>query len=219
MKLFVFTALLIVAPTAHAQKAAGPPDKAPKAVKITDVALANGDFEMPMQGTQIPGWAMLQHAGDPAYEMVVDTRRPGQGAQSARITRTKEEWWGRLQQRIVAPHPGTTIEFSALLRTEDVGPLGWRMYVHFQDGSFAIREVQSDPMTGTQAKWRRVTIREVVPDQTRELVLGIALLDAGTGWIDDVRLRVIDDGTARPPPEKTHPMALPRVKSKTQAKP
>lgn len=221
MKRLALAALLIATPLAWAQQDGKAGATAQKAIKTTDVPLPNADFEEPMNGAEIPGWVMLQHAGDPAYEMVVEKRNPAQGKQAARITRTKEEWWGLLQKRIPAPPPGSKIEFSAMMRTDDVGPLGWRLYVHFQEGGHAIREVQTEPMKGT-TKWQRVTIREEVPDDTRELLLGVGLYDSGTGWIDDVRLRVIDDGNTRPLRAPTHPFGLPlrnKDKPKDQAKP
>ncbi len=217
MKRLALAALLIAAPAAWAQTDAGKTGAAkdtPKAVKRSDIALVNPDFEDAMQGADIPGWPAMQHGGVPAYETVADKRRPSSGKQAARITRLTPEYYGLIHQRVPAPPAGTIVEFSAALRTDEVGPLGWRIFIHFEDGGYVISDVASEPMTGTQPKWQRVTIRGPVPPHVRVVSVGAELLDGGTGWIDDVRLVAIDDGNVQPVQDKPHPFGLPRIKPK-----
>lgn len=214
MKPIALLALLIASSAACAQKE-GKDGEAPQApVKITEITLANPDFEEAMTGIEIPGWTSMQHGGEPAYEIVTDKRRPSTGKQAARITRFKEEYYGLIRQRLPAPQAGLIVELSADLRTDEVGPRGWRTFIHFEDGGYTIGEVESEPMTGTQKKWQRVTIRGPVPAHTRSISIGVELLDGGTGWIDDVHLRVIDDGSAKPVENKPHLLGLPRVAPK-----
>jgi len=215
MKRLAFAAILIATP-AWAQSDGKPAAAAdaPKAVKRSDIKLVNPDFEDAMQGTEIPGWPAMQHGGVPAYETVVDKRRPSSGKQAARITRLTPEYYGLIHQRVPAPPAGTIVEFSAALRTDEVGPLGWRIFIHFEDGGYVISDVASEPMTGTQTKWQRVTIRGPVPPHVRVVSVGAELLDGGTGWIDDVRLVAIDNGNVRPVEDKPHPFGLPRIKPK-----
>jgi len=215
MKRLAFAAILIATP-AWAQSDGKPAAAAdaPKAVKRSDIKLVNPDFEDAMQGTEIPGWPAMQHGGVPAYETVADKRRPSSGKQAARITRLTPEYYGLIHQRVPSPPAGTIVEFSAALRTDEVGPLGWRIFIHFEDGGYVISDVASEPMTGTQPKWQRVTIRGPVPQHVRVVSVGAELLDGGTGWIDDVRLVAIDDGNVRPVEDKPHPFGLPRIKPK-----
>lgn len=215
MKRLAFAAILIATP-AWAQSDGKPAAAAdaPKAVKRSDIQLVNPDFEDAMQGTEIPGWPAMQHGGVPAYETVADKRRPSSGKQAARITRLTPEYYGLIHQRVPAPPAGTIVEFSAALRTDEVGPLGWRIFIHFEDGGYVISDVASEPMTGTQTKWQRVTIHGPVPPHVRVVSVGAELLDGGTGWIDDVRLVAIDDGNVRPVEDKPHPFGLPRIKPK-----
>ena len=40
--------------------------------------------------------------------------------------------------------------------------------------------------------WKRSVVRFKLPENAHELKLGVMLLDSGTGWVDDVKLRVVD---------------------------
>jgi hypothetical protein len=47
------------------------------------------------------------------------------------------------------------------------------------------------PLTGT-TDWRAVRVRVKVPDGTHKISVGAMLLDGGTGWLDDVKLNVVE---------------------------
>ena len=53
-----------------------------------------------------------------------------------------------------------------------------------------LAEVQDPALVGT-TDWQRVTVRAKLPANSDTIRVGAMLLDAGTGWLDDVQLRTI----------------------------
>jgi hypothetical protein len=53
-----------------------------------------------------------------------------------------------------------------------------------------LRQVRSSPLSGDR-DWQTVSVRTVIPDSTTLIGISATLLDAGTGCIDDVRVRLI----------------------------
>jgi len=154
---------------------------------IASVAVANAGFEEPGAPNRIPGWTLSQHAGVAAYEMTEDATAPFAGRASFRMRRTQSQVFGLLFQEVpVDAYAGKTLELSAKARTADVGSLGWVLYIDVPGG----REMAA-PLTGT-ADWRAVTVRVKVPADAHQVSIGAMLLDAGTGWLDDVKLNVVE---------------------------
>jgi len=52
-----------------------------------------------------------------------------------------------------------------------------------------LKQVRSSPLSGDR-DWQTVSVRAVVPDGTTLIGISAVLLDAGTGCIDDVRVRL-----------------------------
>ncbi|HEX3122250.1 MAG TPA: hypothetical protein VHQ21_03035 [Rhodanobacteraceae bacterium] len=154
---------------------------------IASIAVANAGFEEPGAPNRIPGWTLSQHAGVAAYEMTEDATAPFAGRASFRMRRTERQVFGLLFQEIpIDPYAGKTLELSAMARTADVGPLGWALYVDVPGG----REMAA-PLTGT-TDWHAVRVRVKVPADAHQVSIGAMLLDAGTGWLDDVKLNVVE---------------------------
>ena len=154
---------------------------------IAKIDVANAGFEEPGAPNRIPGWTLTQHAGVAAYEMTEDATTPFAGAASFRLRRTRPQVFGLLFQEVpIDPYAGKTLELSAMARTADVGPLGWVIYIDMPGG----RETAT-PLTGT-TDWRAVRVRVKVPDGTHKISVGAMLLDGGTGWLDDVKLNVVE---------------------------
>lgn len=152
-----------------------------------DIPVANGGFEEPGTPDRIPGWTLSQHAGQQAYEMTQDTTAPFAGHASFRMSRVRNQVYGLLYQKIpIDRFAGKTIELSAMARTADVGPRGWVIYIDMPGA----RET-SGALTGT-TDWRPMRVRAKLPPDARVISIGVLLLDAGTGWVDDVQLRVVD---------------------------
>lgn len=160
-----------------------------------EIALVNPGFEMPMKGGEIPGWNQMQHAGALAYEMTTDNKQFHGGKHSFRMHRTVAQVYGTLEQRVSAEKLiGKTVELSAQLRTADVGKKGWRLILNFMSGDGnSIAQKKSEPMTGTSAKWQTITLQDKVPVATTWISVSVVLLDEGTGWVDDVRLRTVEN--------------------------
>jgi hypothetical protein len=159
----------------------------PNAGSASTVAtVVNGDFEQVADDGSIPGWTPQQHAGAPSYEMVIDPQGAYAGHGSFRMTRTQEQVYGMLSQDVaIAGTAGETIELSALVKTKDVGPEGWKLMISGE----RVREF-SPAATGT-SDWHRVSVRVQLPTATTSLTVGVTLLDKGSGWMDDVQLRAI----------------------------
>jgi len=95
--------------------------------------------------------------------------------------------YGLIFQEVrIDPYAGRTLELSVMARPADVGPLGWVLYIDVPGG----RET-AVPLTGT-TDWRAVRVRVKVPAEAHKVSIGAMLLDGGTGWLDDVKLNVVE---------------------------
>ncbi len=160
-----------------------------------EIALVNPGFEMPVKADEIPGWNQMQHAGALAYEMTTDSKQFHGGKHSFRMHRTVNQVYGSLEQKVAAEKLiGKTVELSAQLRTADVGKKGWRLILNFMSGDGnSITQKKSEPMVGTSTKWQKITLEDKVPVATTWISVSVVLLDEGTGWVDDVRLRTVEN--------------------------
>ena len=158
-----------------------------------EIKLVNPSFEEPAKGPRAPGWSPSQHTGpERNYVWAVDGETASEGKASYRIKRLSPQVFGMINQAVVvAEHAGKTLEFSAAMKTDDVGPEGWLLAVNIESRNAILEQARSIPVTG-KVGWKRSTLRFKLPADAYELKLGIMLLDEGTGWVDDVKLRVVD---------------------------
>jgi len=192
--------------TARAQATAPAPDKpaaagaaavskdgATAAKPDTEIKLVNPSFEEPANGPRAPGWIPSQHWGPTRnYEWSVDTQTATDGKASYRIKRTSPQAFGMVKQGLsIQQYAGKTLEFSAMLKTDGVGPEGWLIVVDVESRTATLEQLRSPPVTGKQ-DWKRHAVRFKLPADAAELKLGIMLLDEGTGWVDDAKLRIVD---------------------------
>lgn len=169
-----------------------PAAKAPFAVTesfLPASAPVNPDFEQPATESGIPGWTQTQHAGAQAYSMTVDSEGAYAGRGSFHMKRTQVQEYGTLQQFLDArPYAGKTVELSAMLKSHGVGAQGWKLFVSAGlPGAMAY----SKGLNGDSG-WTRDSVRLKVPVRASELTIGVTLLDAGEGWMDDVTLKAGD---------------------------
>ena len=159
----------------------------------TDIKLVNASFEEPANGSRTPGWFATQHYGATRdFEWAVVTDVASDGKASYRIKRLRPQVFGMINQgAVVEAHKGKTLEYSAMMKTEDVGPEGWMLVVNIENRNALLEQVRSVPATGKH-DFKRYSVRFKLPADAYELKLGVMLLDAGTGWVDDVKLRVVD---------------------------
>ncbi|MBC7711208.1 MAG: hypothetical protein H7203_14195 [Rhizobacter sp.] len=187
-------AALALAGAMGASGEAGATDLAtPAPAMATDIKLVNASFEEPSNGPRTPGWSATQHYGPTRdFEWAVDTDVASDGKASYRIKRLRPQAFGMINQgAIVEAYKGKTLEYSAMMKTEDVGPEGWLLVVNIESRNALLEQVRSVPATGKH-DFKRYSVRFKLPADIYELKLGVMLLDAGTGWVDDVKLRVVD---------------------------
>jgi len=158
------------------------------------LSLRNPGFEEPAALSKIPGWLQSQHVGAPgeiAYEMAMDSGATPESKQSLRVTRLINQIYGLVDQKVsVLPEDaGKILNFSALLKTQNVGPEGWLLVVNMNSAFSIIEQAKSLPVTGT-SDWHRVSLRTLIPSGTVNVSAGFLLLDAGSGWADDATLLV-----------------------------
>ena len=159
----------------------------------TDIKLVNASFEEPANGSRTPGWFGTQHYGATRdYEWAVVTDAASDGKASYRIKRLRPQVFGMINQgAVVEEYKGKTLEYSAMMKTDDVGPEGWLLVVNIESRNALVEQLRSVPATGKH-DFKRYSVRFKLPADAYELKLGVMLLDAGTGWVDDVKLRVLD---------------------------
>jgi hypothetical protein len=161
-----------------------PVPKADAASNIT--TLVNADFEQVADDGSIPGWIMQQHAGPPSYETVIEAQGAYAGHGSLRMTRTQEQVYGTLSQEVaIAGVAGETFELSAMVKTKDVGPEGWKLMI------YGDRVRDFSPAATGDTDWHPVSVRVQLPAAANSLTVGVTLLDKGSGWIDQVQLKAI----------------------------
>lgn len=152
----------------------------------TTIPIVNGDFEQSADDGSIPGWMMLQHAGVPAYEMKIEPAAAYRGKGGFRMTRTREQIYGTLAQDIELAQPlSGEVELSGMLKSKDVGPEGWKLMLFTAD-----TPEYTQSLVGSN-DWQRVSVRVKLKPNTRSLRVGATLIDAGTGWADDIQLKAI----------------------------
>ncbi len=167
--------------------------------KPGEIVLLNPGFEMPnSEDLSISGWNTSQHAGEPAYEMVIDDADAASGKRSFRMTQTQPEAYGMLEQH-VASRPdlvGKTMRLTARMKTTNVGPNGWTLFLFVADGTdYVLKSYESPPVLGT-TEWQQVEVIGKVLPNTARFTVGAHLSDTGNGgvaWLDDVELRVVED--------------------------
>jgi hypothetical protein len=176
-KLFILSASLLLASGAMA----------------AEIPVMNADFEEAFVGKRIPGWSRTQHAGVRAYEVIRDAEGPGHGKHSIRMLRTTEQAYGMISQVIESDKiAGKRVELTAALKTAEVGELGWVMVMTFMYHNTMLDQVRATPVTGDTA-WKDVVLDKVAPKNATAVEIGFLLLDGGTGWADNVRLRTVED--------------------------
>ena len=166
-------------------------------VEATEITLKNADFEQPIVGNRIPGWSRTQHAGIRAYEITNDVASFAHGKQSVRMRRTVEQVYGLILQQVQSDAvAGKEVELKASLKTAEVGEQGWVMLINFMHHNNVIEQFRATPVVG-DSDWADVTLRKMAPPNTTAIEIGFMLLDGGSGWVDNVRVRTIDADTKK----------------------
>ncbi len=163
------------------------------------VPLVNPGFESNRPGSEgaPEGWTAIQHAGEESYDFALDSGRRKSGTQSMRIRRIGAEPYGTVMQVIdAAPLAGKTVRLSAWMRTEgvpDAGRGGAGLVLTAMRGSsiLAYEFMKRARLRGT-SDWQRVSIELALPARTTRLEAGATLEGAGTAWVDDFELEIVE---------------------------
>jgi len=168
------------------------------AATATAVPLVNPGFESNRPGAEgaPEGWTAIQHAGEASYDFALDSGRKKSGTQSMRIKRIGPEPYGTVMQVIDAvPLAGKTVRLSAWMRTEDIpaSARGAGLVLTAMRGSsiLAWEFMKRDRLRGT-SDWQRVSIELALPARTTRLEAGATLEGAGTAWVDDFELEIVE---------------------------
>jgi hypothetical protein len=163
------------------------------------VPLVNPGFESknPGEGGNPEGWVAIQHAGAESYDFALDSGQKHSGTQSMRIKKIGPEPYGTISQVLDgARFAGKTVRLSGWIRTEGV-PDGRNtgaglVLMALRGSSFLAHEfMKKTRARGTNA-WKRFTIELKLPPATTRLELGATLEGAGTVWVDDFELEVVE---------------------------
>lgn len=155
--------------------------------------IRNGGFEQRNARSGAEHWKISQHAGVRAYDFEV-VEDPAHGDKhSMLVRRTREQVWGQVAQWIpVTPElVGKDLELVIWVRGEGVGKKGYLLRLGAFSGSNLLIESKSEPITG-DSDWTRRSLRLTVPEYTTQINVSTALEDAGTIWIDDASLKVVE---------------------------
>lgn len=175
--------------------------------KSRDIALENPGFEESGAGDTFPGWNSFQHAGEQAYVVGAELSEPGAEKQSLRVTQTMAEYYGTVEQQVMATPDmiGKIVEFSALAKTRKVGPDGWSIFINFFDTyDHVLIQAVSPPLLGT-TQWQSIRVSAKVPPNTAKFTVAAQMTDPsatannGIGWLDDAKLTVREPTAADTP--------------------
>ena len=182
-------AALLAQPAAPSASAATVP------VALGPITIANPSFVADAAG-ELAGWHKIEHASGNSYAFTADTRSPLSKPSSLRIHRHGGEAFGLLEQRVAAPSAwqGHTVRLSGSLKTAGATGGGGALVLQARTGSDAI--LAHDHMDDRRLKgdqgWKKVSVQLKLPQQTRQLLVGVMLEEGGTLWADDLVLEVID---------------------------
>jgi len=140
----------------------------------------------------MPGWEYEEHAGKwrgQAYEVASDSDGGPGNSSALRVTRIHEEVYSFVHQKIrIRPEDaGKKMHFSAMLRTDKVGPTGWKLAVNMVTGGNILGQFLSVPVSGT-SEWSPAFATGVIPKGTTDIDIGFLHMDSGTGWAADPAL-------------------------------
>jgi hypothetical protein len=124
---------------------------------------------------------------------VIDTAIKFEGKSSFRITRSEEQAFGLVGQGVNIPAGirSKKVELSATLKSKDTTEDGWLLFANTNSRLGILEQYRSDALVGTH-DWRRVSVIIPLSNEVSDIKFGAMLLGGGVGWVDDVRLRIIE---------------------------
>ena len=132
-------------------------------------------------------WQPFQHAGDKAYEFVLDAAEKKEGKTSLRVSRIRPQVFCGVRQVIEQPAKGS-YRLSAWLRSRGTEIGGWSLTAHVVTSSGLGLDFTSKALVG-DVEWEERSVSFDVPAGAKVIEVIASLVGGGTGWIDNVSLR------------------------------
>lgn len=183
----------------------------PASVPLAAQELQNPGFEEANRGLAPVGWFVL---GGDDYRVSVDRDVRREGGSSVRVEGASQgQGFGGLGQRIQAePFRGHGAVLRGFIRAEEVrGHAGLWLRVDGSGQMISLDNMSDRGPSGTTG-WAPFEIRAEVPTAAEQILLGVLLSGAGTGWFDGLTLEVDSTVTAEEweaeplePPDSTLP--------------
>ena len=156
------------------------------------VPLPNANFEKAYKITCPPDWGCVAHNDPLSFRYYIDETHPGEGKRSLCFEPTKREPWGKVVQAMHdGPWRGRRVRFSMLVRTENVSftqaGMGAGVFVF----AHAATLVRHDTLVHGTSEWQRLSAEIDVPQDTRVLEVGVALIGTGRVCADDAVLELL----------------------------
>ncbi|MBW9275703.1 MAG: hypothetical protein K1563_18660 [Candidatus Thiodiazotropha sp. (ex. Lucinisca nassula)] len=88
---------------------------------------------------------------------------------------------------------GKSIKLTDMIKSENLGPDGFDLNLVFRKAKRkVIGNIGTEVITGTNS-WQRIVATGVILADTAHLQITAVLNDAGTAWLDDVRVSITDE--------------------------
>jgi hypothetical protein len=157
--------------------------------------LVNPGFESDKPGdhSDVEGWYMYQHAGEPSYAFVLDATSKRGGTRSMRIDNIGSQPYGSIAQVLPgAAFAGKTIRFSGWLRAKGVTGDGAYLFVIAErGGAIAAHDFMGGKEVKGDLDWALYTVTLAIPPFTDLLRVGATLQGPGSVWFDDVSIEIV----------------------------
>ena len=155
------------------------------AINESALLLRDGGFESDDSLGSV--WHPFQHAGDKAYEVVLDASEKKEGKRSLRISRVRPQVFCGVRQVVEHPVEGS-YRLSAWLRSRGTGVGGWSLTAHVVGSAGASLDFATEALAG-DVEWVERSVVFDVPAAAKVIEVIVSLVGGGTGWIDQVTLR------------------------------
>ena len=149
--------------------------------------IRNPGFEKGVGAQKFLGWDYEEHAGKwpgRAFDVTSEASAGPRNSPTLKVTRIHEEVYSLVHQkiRVHQEDSGKKIRFSAMLKTDKVGPEGWKLTVNMLgSGGSILAQSLLKPLIGT-TEWSNSFVTAVIPAGTTDVDIGFLLMDSGTGW-------------------------------------
>jgi carboxyl-terminal processing protease len=169
-------------------------------VPVTDMLVANEtavnlDFETADE-EGIAGWQIMgSKFGDYHYGLDQDVVYAGSSSGTIRSETAVSPQNGILLQNIdITPFQGQSIQFSALIKTENVTDRAFMQLELFGQSKLLLDDMFDRPITGA-TDWTPYTIVLEPDEKTTNAFVIIYLLGSGQLWVDNVTIAAVDQNT------------------------